>query len=171
MLRYAVPLCSVLLGSALVAQPAAVSAVPVEVGVLSCNLVSSEPPSKSDDQVGEGRAIECRFRPGLNGPEEAYVGTIQVVGLHKSLQERGALMLVAKAPLASKTGTGLLQQQYAAGKSSREGPSQGPLVGERDNSIVLHLLSPGYERPAMALGQPPVGLILVMELRLKAAPA
>ena len=171
MLRYAAPLCSVLVGTALVAQPAAVSAVPVEVGVLSCNLVSSEPPAKADDQVGEGRDIECRFRPGLNGPEEAYVGTIQIVGQHKALLERGALMLVAKAPMDAKSNTGLLQQQYAAGKSSREGPSQGPLVGERDNSIVLHPLTPGYERPVMALGQPPVGLIVVMELRLKAAPA
>lgn len=171
MLRYAAPLCSVLISSALVAQPAAVPGVPVEVGLLSCNLVSAEPPAKSDDQIGEGRDIECRFRPGLNGPEESYVGTIQIVGQHKSLLERGALMLVAKAPLTSKASTGLLQQQYAAGKSSREGPSQGPLVGERDNSIVLHPLAPVYERPVMALGQPPVGLIVMMELRLKAAPA
>jgi hypothetical protein len=156
--------------SAAGACSAAVWAAPVEIGTLTCSFAAAASPSTPAEQVGEGRDIECRFRGGLSAPEESYVGSLRFVGRADRVFEKGAIMLVAKAPATMKVAAGSLQQQYAAGGRS-EGSAQGPLVGERDASIVLHPLAQRFGQPSLALGQPLPGLIITMELRLKSAPA
>jgi hypothetical protein len=159
----------VLAVSAAAACSGAVSAAPVEIGTLTCSFASAVSPSPAE-QVGEGRDIECRFRGGSSAPEESYVGSLRFVGRADRVFEKGAIMLVAKAPASMKLAAGSLQQQYAAG-GRVEGSAQGPLVGERDASIVLHPLAQRFGQPSLALGQPSPGLIITMELRLKSAPA
>ena len=162
---------SLLFASALAVCPPAASAwqAPVEIGILTCSLAPSTPPITNTSQVGEGRDIECGFRAGWSAPDETYVGFLQFVGKANQAFEKGTIMLVAKASATMKVVPGSLQQQYAAG--GRIDTGQGPLVGERDSSVVLHPLAQRFDQPALALGQPSVGLIIVMELRLKSAPA
>jgi hypothetical protein len=100
------------------------------------------------------------------------VGFLQFVGKANQALENGAIILVAKGPATMKVVPGSLQQQYAAGGRIDGGSTgQGPLIGEQDNSVVLHPLAQRFDQPSLALGQPAVGLIIVMELRLKSAPA
>ena len=142
-----------------------------EFGVLTCNLASL-PSAESQDtesRVGERRAIDCRFRVGLDGPDETYAGVLQFVGPASRVFEKGAVMFVAKAPLMQKVAPGLLHQQYTVSKLT-EGGTQAPLVGEHDTSIVLHPLSHRYDQPTLALGSPP-GFIVIIQLQLKAAPS
>jgi hypothetical protein len=102
------------------------------------------------------------------------VGTLQFVGKAKQVFEKGAIILVAKAPTSLKVVPGLLHQKYAAGGRSESGSavgSQVPLVGEHDASIALHPLVQTFDQPTMALGQPSGGMIPNHELQLKSAPA
>jgi hypothetical protein len=100
------------------------------------------------------------------------VGTLQFVGKAQQMFEKGVILLVAKAPASVKVIPGLLHQKYAAGGGPESGSTvDPPLVGERDASIVLHPLVQRFDQPTMALGQPSVGMILIMELQLKSAPA
>jgi hypothetical protein len=165
-----------IIASALAAFSGAVSAweASIERGILTCSLAPGTAPSTSTDQVGEGRDIECQFRAGSSAPDETYVGTLQFVGKAKQVFEKGAIILVAKAPTSVKVVPGLLHQKYAAGGRSESGSavgSQVPLVGEHDASIALHPLVQTFDQPTMALGQPSGGTILIMELQLKSAPA
>jgi Protein of unknown function (DUF992) len=170
----AVHLRSLLLASALVAFPNAAWPweAPIEFGILSCSLApSTAAPNASAKQVGEGRDIVCALRASLDVPDETYAGTLQFVGKAALLFEKGAVLLVAKAPASMKIVPGLLHQQYAAsgGPEGNSAGSQAPLVGERNTSIVLHPLSPRFDQPDLALGQASMGLIIIMELQLKSA--
>lgn len=158
------------LASALAAFPNAVWPweAPIEFGILA---PSTAAPNASTNQAGEGRDIVCALRAGLNVPDETYGGTLQFVGKAAHLFEKGAVLLVAKAPASMKIAPGLLHQQYAAagGPEGNSAGSQAPLVGERNTSIVLHPLSHGFDQPDLASGQPSIGLIILMELQLKSA--
>ena len=147
--------------------------LPVEMGLMTCSFAaSSSTPLKSDDAenlIGGRTDIECSFRLGLNGPDETYVGTLRFVGQAKEVLGKGALMFVAKAPRSSQFKVGMMEGKYVTQALSLSGP-QGPLVGERNTSLLLHPLSHNYDRPTLALGQPP-GLIVLLKLKLKVAPA
>jgi hypothetical protein len=174
MTNLAAYLIGLLFASVLAVCPPAASAwqAPVEIGILTCSLAPSAPPITNTDQVGEGRDIECRFRAGWSAAEETYVGFLQFVGKANQAFANGTIMLVAKGSATVKAVPGSLEQQYAAGGRIDGGTTgQGPLVGERDSSVVLHPLAQRFDQPSLALGQPAVGLIIVMELRLKSAPA
>ena len=149
--------------------------LPVEMGLMTCSFAaSSTSPSAADpeDLIGGRRDIECSFRLGLNGPDETYLGTLQFVGQAKEVLGKGALMFVAKAPRSSQFTVGMMEGTYATQALSASGP-QRPLVGVGESKaalVLLHPLSHNYDRPTLAIGQPP-GLIVLLELKLKAAPA
>ena len=146
--------------------------LPVEMGLMSCNYaLSSSAPDASDMQNLNGgkRDIDCSFRLGLHGPNESYLGTSQFIGKADEVLGKGALMFVAKAPRSLKTRVGMMEGKYAIQALSSSG-SQKPLVGENKTSIILHPLNHSYDRPTLALGRIP-GFIVVLELKLKAAPA
>ena len=142
---------------------------------MSCSFTASSTSASAadpEDLIGGRRDIECSFRLGLNGPDETYVGTLQFVGQAKEVLGKGALMFVAKAPRSSQFTVGMMEGTYATQALSASG-SQRPLAGVGESkaaSILLHPLSHNYDRPTLAIGQPP-GLIVLLELKLKAAPA
>ena len=78
-------------------------------------------------------------------------------------------MFVAKAPQSLKSTVGMMEGKYATQALSPTGP-QRPLARETKTSILSHPLDHNYDRPTLAIGQPP-GLIVLLELKLKAAPA
>ena len=110
-----------------------------------------------EDLIGGRRDIECSFRLGLSGSDETYVGTLQFVGQAKEVLGKGALMFVAKAPRSSQFNVGMMEGKYATQALSASGP-QRPLAGVGESkaaSILLHPLSHNYDRPTLAIGQPP----------------
>jgi hypothetical protein len=118
--------------------------------------------------IGGQRDVDCSFAAGPEAPRETYVGTLRFVGRPSEVLGKGVLMFVAKAPKSLKYGIGTLQGQYAIRALSETG-SQRPLIGQSDTSISLHPLRHKYDEPTLALGNVP-GLIVTLELRLKAAP-
>ncbi len=145
--------------------------LPVEVGVVVCNFAApstSVSTTTPEDLIGGNRVLECSFAPGSEAPAETYVGTLRFVGRASDVLGKGALMFLAKAPQSMKAGVGLLQGQYAI-RSLSQTDKQRPLVGQRDASIILHPLRHKYDEPTLALGNVP-GLIVTLELKLKAAP-
>jgi len=138
---------------------------------MACSFAApSGPPSGTtpEDMIGGHRDVECSFAAGLEAPRETYVGTLRFVGRPSEVLGKGALMFVAKAPKSLKAGIGTLRGQYAIRALSPTG-SQRPLVGRSDTSIILHPLRHKYDEPTLALGNVP-GLIVTLELKLKAAP-
>jgi len=145
--------------------------LPVEMGLVTCSFAAlSPPPAKSDpeDMIGGRRDVECSFGAGMEAPHETYVGTLQFVGEASDVLGKGAIMFVAKAPMSMASKVGVIQQRYAISKVAATG-SQRPLAGQSDTSIILHPLEHKFDRPTLAIGRIP-GLIVIMELKLKAAP-
>lgn len=145
--------------------------LPVEMGLVTCSFAALSPsPAKSDpeDMIGGRRDVECSFRAGMEAPDETYVGTLQFVGEASDVLGKGAIMFVAKAPLSITSKVGIIQQRYAMSVVAPTG-SQRPLAGQSDTSIILHPLEHKFDRPTLAMGRIP-GLIVIMELKLKAAP-
>ena len=162
-----------LVASALAAFPSAALPweAPVELGILTCTVGPRDgAPTGAAESVGEQRPIACRFRAGPGAPDEAYVGTLQMVGRIAQTVEPGSVLLIAKAPMSRRMDVGSIQQKYVAGAKAEGSSQPPPLVGERDNSVVLYPLAPGSGQPSLALGQPVV-LIVSLELRLESAPA
>ena len=145
--------------------------LPVEMGLVTCSFTAnsaSSATSDPEDMIGGRRDVDCSFRAGMEAPEETYIGTLQFVGEASDVLGKGALMFVAKAPLSIKSKVGIIQQRYAISAAAPTG-SQRPLTGQSDSSIILHPLEHKYDRPTLAIGRIP-GLIVIMELKLKAAP-
>jgi hypothetical protein len=146
--------------------------LPVEMGLVTCSYAaSSTPPDASDLQnvIGGKRDIACSFRLGLHGPDETYVGTLQYVGKADQVLGKGALMFVAKAPRSLKTTVGMMEGRYTTRALTPSG-TQRPLIRESKATVILHPLDHTYERATLALGGMP-SLIVLLELKLKAAPA
>jgi hypothetical protein len=141
---------------------------PFMVGQLTCSVIRE---TQSDPSgVAQGRDVECQFRPGTNGAEETYVGTLQGAGQVKTLFERGTVMLMVKQIGSDKMQAGMLAQSYSADAAARSGRSA-PLVGDKNNTIVLQ---PMIEREAGDKGQKgdlPDALFVQAELKLQASPA
>jgi hypothetical protein len=141
----------------------------VEFGLLTCSLALSDPIPSAGTLPREAREVVCHFRAGLDAPDETYHGTLQFVGHVKAFSNKQPVMMVAKAPLSKQMVPGLLMQKYALGGQTAE--KQGPLIGDADSSIVLHPIAEQSADPSLALGNFHGGLIIVLELRLRAAPA
>ena len=145
--------------------------LPVEMGLVTCSFAApSASPVKSDseDMIGGRRDVECSFGAGVEAPHETYIGTLQFVGEAGDVLGKGAIMFVAKAPLSIRSKVGVIQQRYAMCAVAPTS-SQRPLAGQSDTSIILHPLEHKFDRPTLAIGRIP-GLIVIMGLKLKAAP-
>jgi Protein of unknown function (DUF992) len=150
--------------------PASAATAPIQeavivLGTLTCSL-GGEPDTAS---VGQGRSVLCRFRPGSQGAEETYVGSMQGVGQTKTLFGRGTMMLAVKGPASTALASGLLQQTYEA-DATTSGASTAPLIGARNRSIVLQSLTEEEGRVAAGKTQSDAVVILI-ELKLEASPA
>lgn len=147
----------------------AAQATPFLVGQLTCNVIG-ETEAADPSGVAQGRDVLCQFRPGLNGAEETYVGTIQGAGQVKTLFERGTVMLVVKQVGSEVAMPGMLAQSYSADAAARAGRSA-PLIGDRNNAVILQ---PMIEREAgegAKVGDMPDAIIVLAELKLKASAA
>jgi hypothetical protein len=149
------------------AEEATAPQQPWEIGVLTCSLGQERKAGPADQ--GQGREIFCRFRPGINGPEETYAGTLQVIDQAKEMGEVQTIMFVVRGSTGAKLGPGLLQQTYAA-EAAGAPDKQGPLIGQR-TSVVLRLSSEAGDQPSMALGAGRRAMIMLVDLKLQAAPA
>ena len=141
----------------------------VELGLLTCSLAQSDPEPSTGSLPGEAREVVCHFRAGTDAPDETYQGTLQFVGQVKAFSDKRPVMMVAKVPLSTKMVPGMLEQKYALGGQTAE--KQGPLIGDAVSSIILHPVAEQSVDPSLALGDFRSGLIIVLELRLRAAPA
>jgi hypothetical protein len=140
----------------------------VEFGTLTCMLGAKSTEPQASDEAGERRSITCRFLTGEKAPGETYVGTLQIVGPAARLPQGATLMMVARAPPTRRPTIGSIGQKYVAGARSADSPQPPPLVGERDNSVVLHPLTAADGQPSLALGQRGV-IFIGLELRLDTA--
>jgi Protein of unknown function (DUF992) len=146
--------------------------VSVEFGVLTCAVATPNSPSASvvPNLGGQGRDVVCRFRAGSAAPEETYVGTLQYIGQVRELFDNRTIILVVRAPVTTKANPGLLNQEYAV-DANTGGGSQAPLVGHRNSLIVLQPVTGRSDQPSLALGHPPPGVIIIIDLRLASSPA
>jgi hypothetical protein len=144
-------------------QPPATMAV---IGTLTCSLGAKMRSAESSG--AQGRDVRCWFRPGDNGAEETYIGTLQGVGKSDSLFGSGAVIMAVKAPFSMAISPGMLQQAYSADAARRS--ASAPLVGDRNERIVLQPLNEEEGRVAMGK-QKPDGVIVVIELKLQSSPA
>lgn len=137
------------------------------VGTLTCGL-GAEAQSGEASAAAQGREIRCQFRPGDNGAEEIYVGTLQGVGKSDSLFGSGAVIMAVKAPMSMTISPGMLQQVYSADAARRS--ASAPLVGDRNTRILLQPLNEEEGRVARGKQQPD-GVIVLIELKLQSSPA
>jgi hypothetical protein len=135
------------------------------VGLLTCGLLGA---GKSAT-AGFGREMICHFQPGERGPRETYVGSVQGVGKPELLFGKGAVLLAVKAPRSTTLSAGVLAQTYAVDAAS-SGSAFAPLFGDKNRLIILQPLAEQEGRVASGKTQPDAVIILV-ELRLEAAPA
>jgi Protein of unknown function (DUF992) len=147
------------------------SDVQTELGVLSCTLVQVIDSTGSDQKTAasEAREMVCFFLPGTHGPQEAYAGTVRSIGVVGKLPDRFTLLWIVKGPLGAQSPAGLLQQSYAVDDATPVGQVP-PLVGDRNNKIVLHAMADKREGPASQEKQPRPDFILTgVELILRAS--
>src|SRR5262245_45624995 len=70
----------------------------IVLGTLTCTVGGE---AQSANPAAQGRDVICHFRPGSDGAEEVYVGTMQGVGQAKTVFGRGAVMLAVKVPAST----------------------------------------------------------------------
>jgi hypothetical protein len=145
------------------------SDVQTELGVLSCTLAQVIDSTGSDQKTAasEAREMICFFLPGTHGPREAYAGTVRSISVVGKLPDQLTLLWVVKGPLGTQLPAGLLQQSYAVDDATPAGQVP-PLVGDRNNKIVLHAMADKREGNASQEKQPrPDFLLTSVELILK----
>ncbi|MBX9588152.1 MAG: DUF992 domain-containing protein [Hyphomonadaceae bacterium] len=136
-----------------------------ELGTLTCILIGEG----EGTSTATGRGILCEFRPGLDGPEETYIGSVQGVGQAELLFGKGAVLLSVKGPASTTLTPGWLTQAYAV-DAGASGGAPAPLIGEKNRQIVLQPLAEQEGRVAEGKTQPDAVIILV-ELKLLSTPA
>jgi hypothetical protein len=144
------------------------STLPTEIGVLSCTLgqLSDTPASDPLSVAGEPREALCSFKPGMNGPEEAYTGGLRSINAGGPLPQKVTLLWVVRVPVGTRPAPGLLQQTYAVDTATPAGQTA-PLVGERNSEITLHTMAEKREGSASKEKlETPVFIVIAMELKL-----
>ena len=147
------------------------SDVQTELGVLSCTLAQVIDSTDSEEKTAasEAREMVCFFLPGTHGPREAYAGTVRSISVAGKLPDRFTLLWVVRGPLGTLPPAGLLQQSYAVDEATPAGQMP-PLVGDRNNKIVLHAMADKREGNASQEKLPRPDFILTrVELLLKAS--
>ena len=132
-----------------------------ELGTLTCSLMGEGEGASS----GVGRDMICRFQPGHRGAEEVYTGSVQGVGKAELMFGRGAVLLTIKGPTSTEMAPGMLTQTYVV-DAGASGSASAPLVGEKNNLIVLQPLAEQEGRVAAGKTQPDAVIIRV-ELTLQ----
>ena len=143
--------------------------VPTDIGVLSCVVSGgTEAPSLGPDEPpGKSHDIVCTFTPHESGPEETYVGLMQLVG-EIGVVEGRAMMWGVKGLQPTEVSVGLLEQTYSP--LGQPTPGQvAPLSGDANASLVLRSLGE-KESSARATEQPGV-VITSMALKLRSSQA
>jgi hypothetical protein len=145
----------------------------MEIGLLICGLAKSEETQSGVEAVAPKRQtweLDCSFRPTNGRPEETYTGTADSVGIEKELSEKRAMIWIVKRTGGTIGSTGQLQQVYAADVAANPGHSP-PLIGEANGSLVLETLADA--RAAAPSDDKPIitGMVVLINLILKSAPA
>ncbi|MGC1777320.1 MAG: DUF992 domain-containing protein [Xanthobacteraceae bacterium] len=122
--------------AAATAVPANAQAGRVQVGTLACSVSAGV-----GLIIGSQRNVSCNFQPD-NGPPEAYVGTMTVIGLDVGFTTGSAIVWTVF------TGTnryvGMLSGTYAGGTAQATvgaGVGANALIGGSNSSVALQPLS------------------------------
>ena len=145
------------------------STLPVEIGVLSCTLGQRIDTPGADPALAasEAREMLCSFKPGQNGPEEAYAGVLKSINAAGPLPDKGTMLWMVRAPRGTQLAPGLLQQSYAADNTTPAGQTP-PLVGERNGEITLLTMAEKKEGSASKeKPETPRSIVTAVELKLK----
>jgi Protein of unknown function (DUF992) len=145
--------------------------LPIEIGLLTCTLGKAIDTAASNQgsAASEAREMLCSFKPGKNGPEEAYVGALKSINVAGPLPDKVTLLWVVRAPTGTRPAPGLLQQSYAADSATPLGQTA-PLVGEQNSEITLHSMAEKEEGSASKeKPDTPRFAITAIELKLKSS--
>ena len=156
---------------ALVYYAAAAQEARVDIGLLTCGLYEGpEVQISTNALASEPRNMLCVFRPSNSGPEEVYAGAFQAIGSDQELAYDRTMIWIVKGPPATRRSTGLLQQLYAADRST---PSSHPppLVGETNSTIVLQTLADAQALNGADKQSAAVATIVLVALKLVSSPA
>jgi hypothetical protein len=117
-------------------MPASAQGTSVQIGTLSCSMSAG-----IGLIVGSQRNVSCNFQAD-NGPPEAYVGTMTIIGLDVGFTTGGAM--VWGVSTSTSRYVGMLTGTYAgatAQATAGAGVGANVLVGGSNHSIALQPLS------------------------------
>jgi Protein of unknown function (DUF992) len=131
---------AVMLGTAALAaatvMPADAQSSRVQVGTLACSVSAG-----IGLIVASQRNVSCNFQP-QNGPPEAYVGTMTVIGLDIGFTTGSAIVWTVFA--GTNRYVGMLAGTYAGGTAQATvgaGVGANALIGGSNSSVALQPLS------------------------------
>jgi hypothetical protein len=125
-----------LAGAAAVTAPATAQPSSVQVGTLECSMSAG-----IGMLIGSQRNVSCNFRPN-NGPPEAYMGTMTIIGLDVGVTSGGAMIWGVFTN--TNRYSGMLTGTYAGGSAQATvgaGVGANALIGGSNNSVALQPLS------------------------------
>jgi Protein of unknown function (DUF992) len=136
----------------------------VEAGLLACTL-SEHPDTETEGpaSAAAARSVLCAFRLQI-GPEETYVGKVQVVNL--SATEKVTLVWRVKVPPNTRLVPGFLEQDYGADPRTSANPTP-DLVGLEKSGIILQSMADKKEGSASAKARSGADGVAVLGLELK----
>jgi hypothetical protein len=130
----------------------------VSLGDLICSV---GPSTKSESAaVLDSQNVICLFTPLENGPEETYTGTLLTAGRNDDFGDQSAVIWAVRGSGSRMARAGMLEQTFTGSVADPDG-AKGPLVGDVDISVGLHLMS-RHDNP-----QPGKPATASIELKLK----
>ncbi|KAB2911998.1 MAG: DUF992 domain-containing protein [Hyphomicrobiaceae bacterium] len=147
------------------------------IGVLTCST-SEGGTTHSEDDFSQGArgarsvlSMLCTFRPVGSGPEESYVGTVQVVGTNAGRFERATIILQVNSMVPIPFHPGLLEQGYSVERALKLSRWT-PLTGETKKAIMLQPIAEREGPMRHSEGsEPPTAVILSVTLKLRSTSA
>ena len=119
------------------------------------DLICSVGPATQGDSgtVVNSHNVICLFTPIENGPKETYTGTLLAAGQSDDLGGPSAIIWAVRGTGSTTARAGILEQTFTGAVADPDG-AKGPLVGDADISVGLHLMTrrdiPQSGKPATA---------------------
>ena len=133
---FAAVFAGALAAAAVATMPARAQSNRVQVGTLACSVSAG-----IGLIVASQRNVSCNFQPD-NGPPEAYVGTMTIIGLDVGFTTGSAIVWGVFA--GTNRYVGMLSGTYAGGTAQATvvaGVGANALIGGSNNSVALQPLS------------------------------
>jgi len=146
----------------------------LEIGALTCTVLDGQQPSPQGSGPPQGggpsggaRNITCSYKPFTNGPEESYLGTLQIVGSDDEYFAGRSMMWVVRSSSIKHVAPGILQQTYSADALTNTGAAA--LVGEENRSLRLHQMNANESQAGSR--EQLTSIVTAMSLKLDLTPA